>query len=136
MDTPYRLHYAPDNASLIVRLALEETGVPYTTVLVDRRAQAQRAPDYRALNPYGLISVLETPQGPLFETAAILLWLTETHAALAPQPGTDARGAFLKWLFFISNTLHAELRMLFYPQKYVGPDAAAQLPSAPPCATA
>jgi glutathione S-transferase len=28
----YLLHYAPDNASLAVRLALEELGVPYRTV--------------------------------------------------------------------------------------------------------
>ena len=49
------LHYAPDNASLIVRLALEEAGLPYRTVLVDRAANAQRSPAYMALNPAGRI---------------------------------------------------------------------------------
>ena len=39
----YVLHYAPDNASLAVRLALEELGVPYRTALVDRAARAQEA---------------------------------------------------------------------------------------------
>ncbi|MDA0961736.1 MAG: glutathione S-transferase, partial [Proteobacteria bacterium] len=29
MTRPYVLHYAPDNASLIVRLALEEMDLPY-----------------------------------------------------------------------------------------------------------
>jgi len=28
MTPDYRLHYAPDNASLCVRLALEEAGLP------------------------------------------------------------------------------------------------------------
>lgn len=51
MTRTYTLHYAPDNASLIIRLALEEIGVPYDTVLVDRAAQAQTLPAYRALNP-------------------------------------------------------------------------------------
>ena len=37
----YVLHYAPDNASLIVRLALEEMGLPYRTVLVDRARREQ-----------------------------------------------------------------------------------------------
>ncbi|WP_323776140.1 glutathione S-transferase family protein [Leisingera sp.] len=126
MTPEYRLHFAPDNASLVIRLALEELGQPYETVLVDRQAKAQHSAGYRALNPNGLIPVLETPDGPLFETAAILLWLSERHGAMAPQPGSPDRAAFLKWLFFASNTLHADLRMLFYPEKYIGADKAHQ----------
>lgn len=122
MTKPYRLHYAPDNASLIVRLTLDEMGLPYETVLVDRGQTEQRSPAYLALNPNGLIPVLETPSGALFETGAILLWLADTHGALAPTPDDPARGAFLKWLFFTSNTLHADLRMTFYPTVYVGDD--------------
>lgn len=126
MDT-YVLHYAPDNASLCVRLALEELGVPYTTALVDRRAQGQRSPAYLALNPNGLIPVLDTPQGAVFETAAILLWLSEVHDALAPPPTAPDRPHFLKWLFFLSNTLHPALRRRFYPEKYIGADPQMQL---------
>jgi len=118
----YRLHYAPDNASLIVRLALEEIGAPYETVLVDRSTRAQKTVAYRKLNPFGLIPVLETPEGPVFETAAILLWLADTHGALAPPPSParngDGRGAFLSWLFAMSNGLHTDLRQLFYPALY------------------
>jgi glutathione S-transferase len=120
MTATYRLHYAPDNASLVIRLALEELALPYETVLVDRRARAQDSAAYRALNPGGLIPVLETPDGPLFETAAILLWLADRHSAMAPAPDSPQRAAFLKWLFFASNTLHADLRMLFYPGTYIG----------------
>jgi len=126
MTERYTLHYAPDNASLIVRLALYELGQPFRTRLIDRQAQGQRSPEYLALNPHGLIPVLETPQGPLFETAAILLWLSETHRALAPRPGDADRGHFLKWLFFTSNTLHANMRMLFHPEQLIGPDPAQQ----------
>lgn len=122
----YRLHYAPDNASLVIRLALSELDRPFATVLVDRRRAEQSSPAYRALNPVGLIPTLETPRGPIFETAAILLWLSERHDALAPRPGDRERGAFLKWLFFTSNSLHADLRMIFYPDQYVGPDLASQ----------
>lgn len=118
----YVLHYAPDNASLIVRLALEELGLPYRTALVDRRIRQQKSPAFLALNPSGLIPVLETPQGPLSETGAILLWLAETSGRLAPAPGSPERGPFLKWLFMVSNTLHADLRMIFAPGQYVGGD--------------
>lgn len=120
----YILHYAPDNASLIVRLALEELGVAYETRQVNRRRRDQDAAAYRRLNPTGLIPALETPEGALFETGAILLWLSERHGALAPAPGTAERGTFLSWLFFISNTLHADMRMHFYADRYAGSEAA------------
>ena len=122
----YVLHYAPDNASLIVRLALEEMDLPYRAVLVDRGTRAQDGTAYRALNPAGLIPALETPQGVMFETAAILLWLADTHGKMAPRADAPDRAAFLSTLFFVSNTLHAQMRMLFYPWKYVGDDQDAQ----------
>lgn len=112
------LHYAPDNASLVVRLALEELQLPYRAVLVDRAAQEQRGAAFRRLNPQGLIPVLETPDGALFETGAILLWLADRHHALAPPPDSPARGHFLKWLFFVAGTLHGDLRQQFHPERY------------------
>ncbi|MEI4233647.1 glutathione S-transferase family protein [Roseovarius sp. D22-M7] len=125
MPTFYKLHYAPDNASLVIRLALEDLGVPFEAVLVDRRARAQKSPAYLALNPNGLIPVLETRDGAIFETGAILLWLADRHGG-APAADDPARGDFLKWLFVLSNTLHPTLRMTFYPDQYVGDDGHAQ----------
>lgn len=121
-----RLHYAPDNASLIIRIALEELGQPYETALVDRRVQAQKSPAYRALNPRGLIPVLETDAGPIFETAAILLWLCDRDPAnsLAPAPDSPDRGAFLAWLFTLSNGPQTDLRSLSHPELYGGDDPA------------
>ncbi|MCU0828653.1 MAG: glutathione S-transferase family protein [Tabrizicola sp.] len=118
----YVLHYAPDNASLIVRLVLDGAGIPYRTALVDRRARQQDSSAYRALNPAGLIPTLETPHGPLSETAAILLWLADIHR-LGPPPDHPERTVFLKWLFFLSNTAHADLRMIFYPRQYAPAEA-------------
>jgi glutathione S-transferase len=117
----YELHYAPDNASLILRLVMEEAGLPFRTCLVDRSTRQQDSAAYRAMNPTGLIPTLVTPAGPIMETAACLLWLAETHPekALAPAPGSADRVAFLKWLFFLSNTAHADLRQIFYPDQYV-----------------
>ncbi|MFU1606082.1 glutathione S-transferase family protein [Sulfitobacter pontiacus] len=124
--TDYTLHYAPDNASLIIRLALEAQGVAYDTCLVDRAAQGQSAPAYRALNPHGLIPALQTPDGPMFETGAILLWLADRHGGLAPAAMDATRQFPSSGLFFVADTVHPALRMLFYPDKYVGVDDAAQ----------
>lgn len=120
------LHYAPDNASLVVRLALSEMALPFETSLVDRASAAQKSQAYRRLNPNGLIPVLETVDGPLFETAAILLWLLDRHEKLGPTSNDPWRGRFLSWLFFVSNTLHPALRMLFYSPSYIGDDTAHQ----------
>lgn len=120
MTPTYRLFYAPDNASLIVRLVLEEMALPYDTCLVDRSVGAQAEPAYLALNPAGHIPTLMTPDGPISETAAILLWLADRHGQMAPSVDAPDRGVFLKWLFFASNTLQAGLRLNFYPEKYVG----------------
>ncbi|MBN8630976.1 MAG: glutathione S-transferase N-terminal domain-containing protein [Rhodobacterales bacterium] len=117
----YTLHYAPDNASLIIRLVLDGAGIPYQTRLVNRAIRAQDGAAYRALNPTGLIPALETPRGPISETGAILLWLADTHH-LGPAPADPDRLAFLKWLFFLSNTAHAELRQIFYPHQYAPAD--------------
>ena len=114
-----RLHYAPDNASLCVRLALETLGVAYETVLVDRSRSAQRNADYLRLNPNGLIPTLETPDGAMFETGAILLWLSDQHPGkLMPRPDARERTKALTWLVWLSNTLHPSLRMMFYPDVY------------------
>tara|TARA_R110000796_G_scaffold5179_4_gene19608 strand:+ start:1134 stop:1838 length:705 start_codon:yes stop_codon:yes gene_type:complete len=125
--SPYLLHYAPDNASVIIRMALDSVGLPFDAVLVDRSRHAQTSPDYLKLNPHGLIPVLEGPEGAIFETGAILLWLNDRHGELGPSVTNPARADFLKWLFFISNTVHPALRMCFYPEKYVGAQAAHQL---------
>lgn len=120
------LFYAPDNASLIIRLALEELGVAYETRLVDRRVREQDGDAYRRLNPNGLIPACVIDGEAIFETGAILLSLSERLGQLAPAPGSPDRAALLKWLFFLSNTLHADLRQAFYPDKYVGDDPDAQ----------
>ncbi|OED42253.1 hypothetical protein AB833_06235 [Chromatiales bacterium (ex Bugula neritina AB1)] len=119
------LYYAPDNASLIIRIILEELQVPYETVLVDRSSCQQNSAEYSKLNPKQLIPVCLLNGEPVFETAAIALALAEQHQSapgteLAPTVDNTARPQFLKWLFFMSNTLHPDLRLLFYPEKYVG----------------
>lgn len=121
----YRLHGAPDNANFVVRMVLEELGADYEFVSVDRAAGEQKSENYRKLNPQGLIPVLEVPgqDTVTFETGAILLMLSERHGSLAPDPASPARGRFLKWLFFLSNTLHADLRISFKPHRYMADKA-------------
>lgn len=121
----YTLHHIPDWASLIVRLALADAGVPCTLRPLDFDAGDLDSPGYRALNPLGLVPVLETPDGPVFETGAILLWLADRHPGMAPAPGDPARAAFLSWLLFTANTLHPTVMTLVHPERTAGEAARA-----------
>lgn len=120
------LHSAPDTAATILRLAAAEAGIALELRPVDRSPGALDRPEWRALNPTGTIPVLETPAGPVSETGAALLWLADAYG-LGPGPQDAARPAFLKWLFFLSNTLHADLRQLIRPWRHVPPEAEAGL---------
>jgi glutathione S-transferase len=114
------LHHAPDFASTIIRLALEELELPHTLAIADIDNGALASPDYRRVNPVGLIPALETDDGPIFETAAILLWLVDKTGRLGPGPNDKDRGAFLSWLFFTSNALHQAALAMFYPHRPAG----------------
>ncbi len=121
----YCLRFSPDSASLIVRLVLEELALPYEARQIDRDAAELSSPEYRALHPLGKIPVMETPHGPMFETAAILLYLSDRHPGLAPAPDAPDRAAFLKWFFFTSTNIHPTLMDIFYPERVAGAGAAA-----------
>ncbi|AMO22997.1 glutathione S-transferase family protein [Ramlibacter solisilvae] len=116
-----KLHYYPSTAAMVPHILLEELGVSYERVLVDRSVDAHRRPDYLKLNPNGLIPVLEDGELVLYETAAIVLHLCDTHpqAGLAPAPGSTERAHFYKWLMWLTNTLQTALIAYFYPQRWV-----------------
>lgn len=127
-----RLHSSPDSASMVVRMILLELGLPFELHVVDRAGGELASPDYRALHPLGLIPALETPDGTMFETAAILLWLADRAPAsgLAPAPDSAGRADFLKWLFFTSTNLHPHLLNLFYPDRAAGAENRAEVMTA------
>lgn len=118
------LYHIPDWASSIIRLALEEVGQPYQIVTMDRDAGDFAAPAFRAINPLGLIPALVTPEGPIFETAAILLWLNECYGGLGPRQGEPDRAAFLSWLTFVSNGPHVTSMAMIHPEYAAGEAAA------------
>jgi glutathione S-transferase len=117
------LHYYPSTAAMVPHILLEEIGVPYQRVLVDRMKDAHKAPDYLKLNPNGLIPVLVDGDLVLYETAAICLHLSDAHpeAALAPPLGSIERAHGYKWLMWLTNTLQATLLTYFYPERSVAP---------------
>ena len=122
-----QLHYYPSTASMAPHIVLEELGVAYQRVLVDRTQNAQKMTAYLKLNPNGLIPVLTDGELVLYESAAICLHLCDTHpeAALAPPHGSPERAHFYKWLMWLTNTLQATLIVYFYPDRWMNAGNAA-----------
>ena len=116
-----QLYYYPSTAAMVPHILLEEIGAPYERVLVDRTQDQHKAPDYLALNPNGLLPVLTDGDLVLYETAAIVLHLCDTHqlSALAPAHGSSERAHFYKWLVWLTNTLQATLITYFYPERWL-----------------
>ena len=123
-----RLHFYPSTAAMVPHILLEELGVPYERVLVDRANDVHKSPEYLALNPNGLIPVLVDGDLVLYETAAICLHLADAHpqAGLLPALGSPERAHAYKWLMWLTNTLQATLIVYFYPHRWVEEGSAAQ----------
>ncbi|MBI5275142.1 MAG: glutathione S-transferase family protein [Burkholderiales bacterium] len=115
-----QLHYYPSTAAMVPHIVLEEIGVPFERVFVDRTKDAHKSAQYLQLNPNGLLPVLVDGGLVLYETAAVVLHLCDTHpqAKLAPEPGTHQRAHFYKWLAWLTNTLQATLILYFYPERW------------------
>lgn len=119
----YILFSFPDCASHVIRMALEELGAAYRDEVVDMHLGAHQSPEFLKLNPRGMVPVLadESTGVTLSETGAILQYLAEQEGALSPAISDDAqRALFLKTLYFLSNTLHADAQIQYYTERYVG----------------
>jgi glutathione S-transferase len=117
----YTLHYFPANASLMPHMLLRELGVPFELVLIDRANNGQKSAEYLKLNPTGRIPLLVHDGKPLYETAAISLYLADNHpeAGLAPRVGEADRGDYLKWMVLFTNAFQSEFRTWFYAHEFV-----------------
>jgi glutathione S-transferase len=104
----FKLYYAPQTCALATHIALEEAGVPYEAVLVDFRTQAQRSPEYLAVNPKGRVPALVTEQGTLTETPALLCFVAQCFPAaeLAPLSDPVALAKVQEFNSYLCSTVH------------------------------
>jgi glutathione S-transferase len=87
---------------LRARWALEEAGLPYRTRLLQQGDQD--TPEYRALQPFGQVPILEDNGFLLFESGAIVLHIGERSEALLPKdPAARARAT--QWLIAALNSI-------------------------------
>jgi len=87
---------------LRARWALEEAGVPYKTRLLEQGDQDK--PDYRALQPFGQVPILQDGDFTLFESGAIVLYIGERSETLLPKDPV-ARAHATQWLIAALNSI-------------------------------
>jgi len=106
----------------IVRLALEEKGIPYQLEEVDIFADVGPPADYLSLNPFGTIPSLRHAELVLSETTAFNHHLDEAFPPLRLQPSAPAQRARMNQLISVLDN-HGYRPMVWdvYVQRIVVP---------------
>jgi glutathione S-transferase len=87
---------------LRARWAVEEAGLPYKTHLLEQGDQDK--PEYRVLQPFGQVPILEEDGQVLFESGAIVLHIGERSETLLPKE-PSARARATQWLVAALNSI-------------------------------
>jgi len=105
------------STSFAVRAALEEAGEPYVTVDVHPRRRDE-VPGFAEVNPLKRVPALRDGDVDVYETGAVLLYLVERlpGRGLGPLPAEPGRAELLRWILWLSNTLHHAYLPMDAPQ--------------------
>jgi glutathione S-transferase len=98
---------SPMSTAGITELVLAELDVPYERVRVDLKKGDAKKPEYLRLNPNAKVPLIVHDGTPIFESAAITLYLGETFGVekgVWPAPG-PRRGEAMKWVVWSNVTL-------------------------------
>ena len=97
----FYFHHTPN--PMKIALFLEETGLEFELVPVDILKGEQHSAEYRRINPNGKAPAIEDDGQRVFDSTAILLYLSEKTGKLTGQP--EDRAELLSWLMFIATGL-------------------------------
>lgn len=125
----YKLYWHPYASSYAPMAVLEELGVEFELHEVDYDGGETSTPEYRRVQPLGLIPALGLNDGSsMFESAAIILYLCDLHreADLAPSTTDDNRGHYLQWMLFLAGTIYPSYNRYYHPERYTASAAGAE----------
>lgn len=99
------LFASPGSVAVAAHVALQEADLPYSVTWISIAKGEQRAPEYLAINPKGRLPALQTPDGMLTETPAILDYIAEVSGELMPD-GAFAKARVRELIAFLAATMH------------------------------
>ncbi|HAL06745.1 MAG TPA: glutathione S-transferase [Brevundimonas sp.] len=129
MGMVFTLYGAAGSGSAPVEATLRLIGLDYRVVEAPTWEGEAERDKVAAVNPMRQIPVLVTPGGEVItESAAILIWLADTHPHARLSPGLDdpRRAQFLRWMSFIPAAVYSMFWVRDEPSRLVGDDPHAQ----------
>jgi glutathione S-transferase len=87
----------------IIKWYLEELEVPYEFVLLDMQAGEHRQEDFLKINPFAKVPAIVDGDFQLWESGAILLYLTDKYGKKPLTP--EERAIYSQWVLFGNSTL-------------------------------
>ncbi len=114
-----KLFYLAGSCALGPHIALEYSGLSYEAVRVERGKQCD--PAYIAVNPLGRVPALVTSaHGTITETPVVLSYIADLAPGLGllPSAATADRYEALRWMAYISSTIHPALGRLWRTERF------------------
>jgi len=104
------LYGAAASGSVAVEAVLTLLGIPFQLIEGETWSSEAARERVSGQNAMRQIPTLVLPSGEtLTESAAIMIWLADSHPAakLAPAPDDPQRAQFLRWMFFVSSAIYS-----------------------------
>ena len=101
-----RFYHSPMSTATITNVVLEELGVPCEKIKVDIQKGGTHTPEFLRLNPNGKVPLLVHDGTPIWESAAITMYLGDVFGVeknLYPAAGPK-RGEAMKWITWTNVT--------------------------------
>lgn len=124
-------YYSPTPNGWKVGIMLEECGLDYNTILVQLHKGDHLTPGFLGVNPAGQTPAIidrevAAEPVPMFESAAILLYLADKTGRFAPpiasMAGDPARRELLQWLLWHAGSQGPAAGQLSYYVNYAPPE--------------
>jgi glutathione S-transferase len=99
----------PYDRSAKARWLLTELSIPFEDRWLNTEKKENESPEFLRLNPQGRVPVMETEEGAIFESSAILAFLADRHLERGMAPALDSpdRAIYQQWMYFGAATLDA-----------------------------
>jgi glutathione S-transferase len=119
-----KLYGLPGACPMAVHIILEHLGVDYEMQMVDR--ELLMSPEHLAVNPMGQAPSLQTEDGLITESVAMLLHIDEKYGdgRVSPPAGSWERARMMMMLMFMASQEHPAFSLWLRPFRWLEGEAA------------
>lgn len=110
----YRLYgFGPSGNTHKIRMLMGVLNLPFEEIAINLKAGEHRQPAFLAINPKGQVPALQTPDGLIIDSHAMLCYLARKHGGQRWWPDDAlALARIMEWVSFSANEIHNGLASL------------------------